>query len=120
MTRHTQSEEPAFANNFFSKVTPDCIKIYGITPEQEIQQSDDEGLDPEEQPGHIYLAWASCYFNLCLLHCEDKTVNGIFPQRTKTPQPLYYANQLEYHAITQVQVTQTEYQLYSSRQPPGR
>ena len=70
-----------------------------------MEQANDDGPEPEEQPGHIFLAWTSCYDNLCMLHCEDKIVNGIFPQRTKTPQPLYYVNQLEYHAITQVQIT---------------
>ena len=103
-TRHIQSEEPEFAIDFTSKVTPEHIRIRGLTPEQAIQQIDD-APEPEELPGHEYLAWTSCYDDLCLLHYEDKIVNGIFPRRTKTPQPLYYADQLQFHAITQVQAT---------------
>src|ERR1700756_3648969 len=103
-TRHIQSEEPEFATDFTSKVTPEHIRIRGLTPEQAIQQIND-APEPEELPGHEYLAWTSCYDDLCLLHYEDKIVNGIFPRRTKTPQPLYYADQLQFHAITQVQAT---------------
>ena len=37
ITHHIQPEEPEFANDFISKVTPDCIKIYRLTSDQEME-----------------------------------------------------------------------------------
>ena len=87
--------------DFISKVTPECIKIKGISPDNAIERL--ESLpDFDDQPGYEYLSWVSCYNDLCLIHADYKVDNGIFPRRTKTLQPLYYADQVQFHTLTRI------------------
>ena len=77
-TQRIQLEEPEPPMDFISKVTPECIKIKGISPDNAIERL--ESLpDFDDQSGYKYLLWVLCYNDFCLIYADYKIDNSIFP-----------------------------------------
>lgn len=100
--------------DFFSKVTLPHIKIQGLSLDQAMQQLDNNP-EPEEQPGHEFLAWVSCYNDCCLVHSRTRFLTTFFLEGQRhfshCTMPTSYSSM----PLPRTSLPKKEFQLYLNR-----